>query len=150
MSTYSFLNIQAAITGPGGSVNLGNGAGPSEEGITVEMIEDKDTLTLGADGTPMHALHAGQGGRMVVRLLKTSPTNAQLAVMYSAQFGSSGTWGVNTITINDPVRGDNITGSQMAFVKFPNITYSKEGAMNEWSFSGIVNQVLGSGDLLAA
>jgi hypothetical protein len=111
------------------------------------MTEDKDTLTIGADGSVMHSLHAGQGGRIIVRLLKTSPTNAALSALYVLQTATSALTGLNTITVNDPVRGDNITGSFMAFLRFPNIVYAKEGGMNEWTFTGIVNQILGDGNI---
>jgi len=144
--TYSFVNIQASISGPGGSFSLGAGAAVAEEGITVEMQEDKDTMIWGADGILMHSLHAAKPGRMTVRLLKTSPTNANLSSMYNLQQTSSATWGGNVLTVNDNVRGDSITGTSMAFMRFPTIAYSKDGApMNEWVFGGIVDQVLGSG-----
>jgi hypothetical protein len=158
MTTYSFLDVNVTITGPGGAVavatganqtqSLGPGSGNAEEGITVEMTEDKDTMTWGADGTLMHSLHAAVAGRIIVRLLKTSPTNANLSVMYNTQTISSALWGYNTITISDLARGDTITGQQMAFMKFPNVVYAKEGGVMEWTFGGVINQLLGSGVLI--
>jgi hypothetical protein len=158
MTTYSFLDVNVTITGPGGAVavatganqtaSLGPGSGNAEEGITVEMTEDKDTMTWGADGTLMHSLHAAVAGRMIVRLLKTSPTNQSLSVMYNIQATSSAVWGYNTITISDLARGDTITGQQMAFMKFPNVVYAKEGGVMEWTFGGVVHQQLGSGVLI--
>ena len=85
MATYSFLDVTASIAGPGGNFSLGNGSGNSEEGITVTMTEDKNTMTIGADGSAMHSLHAGKSGTVSVRLLKTSPVNKQLMTLYNYQ-----------------------------------------------------------------
>src|SRR5690349_2622434 len=95
--TYSFLNVQATIAGPGGNFNLGNGAGASEEGITVEPAGDKSTMTIGADGSGMHSLHADKSGTVMVRLLKTSPQNAKLQAMYDLQTADSRLHGQNVI-----------------------------------------------------
>ncbi|MDE9496171.1 DUF3277 family protein, partial [Xenorhabdus bovienii] len=84
MATYSFIDVSASIVGVGGMVDLGNGAAVSEEGITVAMAEAKNTMTLGADGEVMHSLHAGKAGTITVTLLKTSPANAKLMLMYNA------------------------------------------------------------------
>ena len=144
--TYSFTNIAATITGPGGTFSLGSGSGNAEEGITVEMHEDKDTLVIGADGTPMHNLHAGQGGKVTIRLLKTSPVNQQLSEMYAFQRLSSANWGQNTIVVSDTARGDVLTLLSCAFMKFPSIVFGKDGGTNEWVFNaGQVEILLGSG-----
>ncbi len=58
MSAYSFLNIVAAIAGPGAAFNLGAGAAVSEEGITISPNEDKNTMVIGADGKGQHTLVA--------------------------------------------------------------------------------------------
>jgi hypothetical protein len=89
MASYSFLDVQATITGPGGTFPLGAGAGTAEEGITIEMADDKDTMTMGSDGNGQHNLHAGQSGTITIRLLKTSSTNNKLSVMYNFQTTSS-------------------------------------------------------------
>lgn len=144
MSTYSFKDVNATILGPGGAFSLGNGAAPAEEGITVEMAEDKDTMVIGADGAVMHSLHAGQGGTITVRLLKTSPTNKLLQVMYDLQTISSALHGQNTITIINAASGDVITGLEAAFRRQPSITYAKEGGVLEWAFNvGRIFGVLG-------
>lgn len=145
MGTYSFKNVQCSLSGPGGSISLGQGAGASEEGITFAMDEDKDTTTAGADGSIMHSLHAASVGVITVRLLKTSPTNAALNQLYQVQQASAALWGQNQVVINDTIRGDVLAGTQMAFVKHPDVVYAKDGNMLEWTFRGIVNPLLGTG-----
>lgn len=137
MSTYSFQDVVAALVGPGGSINLGNGAATAEEGITIEPVADKNTMTIGADGNGMHSLSANEASTVTVRLLKTSPVNAQLQLMYNMQTKTSLTHGKNVITVRDVVRGDVITLSKVAFKKRPTITYAKDGGMNEWTFDAI-------------
>jgi structural protein KPP10_ORF10 len=148
MATYSFENVQATIAGPGGTFSIGSGAGVHDEGISVERLEEKTLLTIGADGTPMHSLRSSKGARVTVRLLKTSPVNAQLSALYNfQQTGGGAAWGQNTLLVSDVQRGDLCSGSSVAFAREPNITWSKDGApMNEWIFlAGIWNNILGVG-----
>lgn len=146
MGTYSFLSVQATISGPGGTFPIGSGAGAAEEGITSSMAEDKDTLTIGASGESMHSLHGGNAGRVTVRILKTSPVNALLSALYNFQRSNAGNWGQNTIVISDTVRGDIITASACAFTKHPDVTYAKEGGSIEWVFNaGTLIEILGVG-----
>lgn len=146
MSTYSFMDCVAAMVGPGGSVNLGMGAATAEEGITIEPVADMNTMTIGADGSGMHSLSANEASTVTVRLLKTSPVNAQLQLMYNLQRQSSLTHGKNVITVRDVVRGDNITLTAVAFKKRPAINFAKEGGLNEWVFDAVRTiQVLGVG-----
>lgn len=145
MTTYSFLDVQANISGPGGSVNLGNGAAVAEEGITVEMAGDKNTMTIGSDGQGMHSLHADKSGTVTVRLLKTSPVNAQLMAMYDLQTSDPSLHGKNIITINSPRIGDNNGCREVAFKKKPPMVYAKEGGINEWVFDAIkIDTILGT------
>lgn len=144
--TYSFLNVHAAIVGIGGSFNIGAGAGNAEEGITIEQSEDLDNMTIGADGSPMHSLHADKSGKVSVRLLKTSPTNALLGAMLALQRTSAANHGQNTITIVDTARGDVVTCQNVAFAKVPTITYAKDGGIQEWNFNaGVIDVGLGGG-----
>ena len=146
MSTYSFIDVAASIVGPGGAFSLGYGSGNAEEGISIAMTEEKNTMTVGADGSVMHSLHAGNSGTITLRFLKTSPTNQQLSVMLDLQRVSSALWGNNTIVISDPARGDQISCTQCAFQRWPNITYAKDGGVQEWQFhSGSINGILGDG-----
>jgi hypothetical protein len=69
MATYSFQDVVAAIAGVGGSINLAAGAGVAEEGITIESMEDKSVMTIGADGSGMHSLVANEASTVTIRLL---------------------------------------------------------------------------------
>jgi hypothetical protein len=142
--TYSFVDTNCTIVGPGLQVVLGAGSGAAEGGITFEMAEDKDTQRVGADGTVMHSLHAGQMGVAIVRLQKTSPNNAQLMVGYNAQRTFSTNWGGNVITLTT-IQGDNVTCRGVAFQREPNKGYDKEGADMEWRFNvGTLDSILGT------
>ena len=145
MSTYSFLNISATIAGPGLVANLAAGAQAAEEGITIEAIDDKDVMTIGADGQGMHSLIASNAATITVRLLKTSPINSLLMIAYDLQSASSAVWGQNVITITDSARLDATVIQSVAFKKKPTITYAKEGGMMEWAFQGIAaTSILGA------
>lgn len=146
MATYSFKDVTASLNGFGGSINLANGAAVAEEGLTIESVGDKNIMTIGSDGSGMHSLAADESSTVTVRLLKTSPVNAQLQTMYNLQTGSSATHGRNVIVVTDTSRGDIITLSGVAFKKRPTITYAKEGGMNEWTFDAIsTSTILGVG-----
>lgn len=137
LKTYSFLEVHAALVGPGGAISLGAGSGPSDEGISIEPTAEMNTMTMGADGSGMHTLHADKSGRVTVRLLKTTPTNALLSAMVAFQRSSGATHGQNTITIIDSNRGDVITCRGVAFQKVPSLSYAKEAGVVEWDFSSI-------------
>lgn len=144
MATYSFLNVQAAITGPGGTISLGQGAAVSEEGITVEPNGDKTSMQIGADGRAMHSLHADNSGTVMIRLLKTSPVNALLMQMYNFQVANPSGAGSNIISIQNTASGDTVSCRSVSFKKRPTLAFAKEGGMNEWSFNvGSIDEVLG-------
>lgn len=145
MTTYSFLDVQAGIVGPGAAFSLGADAGVSEEGISVAMTEDKNTMTIGAGGQGMHSLHAGKSGQLTVRLLKTSPTNLKLSAAYALQTADSSLHGQNTIVITNPKTGDIVTAQQCAFKKLTDLAYAKDGGFNVWVFDAIIiDTLLGS------
>ena len=135
--TYSFLNVTASLTGPGGEIDLGYGAAIAEEGITIAMAGDANTMTIGADGEGMHSLHADKSGTITVRLLKTSPTRAKLQTLYNAQRLVPATWGQNLIVVRDTRSGDVTTARQCAFKKRADLTYAKDGGMEEWVFDAV-------------
>ena len=147
-NTYSFLDTQASIVGPGGAFSIGAGAGISKEGITIESANDINAMTIGADGKGMHNLHADKSGTVTVRVLKTAPVNALLSAMAAFQRSSSLNHGGNTITITNSTLVDVISCKQCAFKKMPSITYAEDGAMNEWTFDVIeIDYGLGGGGL---
>ncbi len=144
MATYSFLDTQASIVGPGGAFSLGSGAGAAEEGIDIAMNGEKTALTIGADGTGMYSLLADKSGKVSVRLLKTSPANAQLMALFDAQSLSSTLWGQNTITVTNSASGDVTACRQVAFAKKPDLHYAKEAGIVEWEFLAVaIDSVLG-------
>ena len=144
MATYSFLDCNASIVGIGGAVALGTGAGVAEEGITITPNGEIDSMVIGADGTPMHSLHADKSGKVVVKLLKTSPVNQKLMLMYNLQTASATNHGQNTISLTNSQTLDTITCSAVAFAKAPDLTYGKEAGLNEWLFNaGKIERILG-------
>lgn len=145
MATYSFLDTNCSLVGPGGAINLGQGAGAAEEGITIEPSEDIDSLTIGADGTGMHSLHANKSGVVTVRLLKTSPINQKLAQLYAFQTASGVNHGQNTISLSNSNTQDAVTCRLVAFKRAPTLTYAKDGGTNEWTFSAAqIDRALGA------
>lgn len=144
MTAHSFLSCTATLTGPGGEIDLGYGAGVADEGITVSRAEDANGMQVGADGSVMHSLHAARHGTVTVRLQKTSPTNALLMTMYNYQRSSPANWGQNNIVVRDSVRGDTTTALQCAFKKVPDLAYAKDGNTHEWVFdAGQIDTILG-------
>jgi len=132
--TYSFLDVTASISGPGGAFSIGAGSGNAEEGITIVPTGPMNGMLIGADGEGMHSLYADRSGKVTVRLLKTSPTNAQLMQMASFQRSSGALHGQNVLVISDTSRNDSIACRQTAFAKIPDITYAKDGGTVDWEF----------------
>ncbi|MEN4543485.1 DUF3277 family protein [Pantoea agglomerans] len=144
MSTYSFIDVTASLTGPSGAVDLGYGAANSDEGIVVSMTEAKNTMTTGADGEGMHSLHAGKSGTVTINLLKTSPVNKKLSLMYNAQTLSSTLWGNNVIVVRNTASGDLVTARGCAFQKVPDFSNPKVAGTVAWVFDCIkIDELLG-------
>ena len=144
-AAYSFQDCVATITGPSGSANLGYGASVADEGITIAMAEDKNTMTVGADGNVMHSQHASKAGHLTVRLLQTSPINQLLMAIYDAQQASPTVWGKNVIVVSQTQSGDITTCNKVAFKKKPDNKYSKDGAVYDWQFDcGSIDTILGT------
>ena len=149
-NVYAFQNIQAAISGLGGSFNLGYGSGNAEEGISVVgNVAEKGIAVVGADGTIMPTLRASKMGRWTIRLLKTSPVNGQLQALFNAQSINPAFWASNTLTLVDSVRGDALSLAQAWFTKQPDLVFAQDGNVNEWEFMGSHDQVLGQGAPIA-
>lgn len=145
MATYSYNDVSANIAGPTGEVDLGYGSGSSDEGISIEMAGDKNTMTIGGDGDGMHSLHADKSGHVTSRHLKTSPTNALLMAMYDAQTINGALHGQNVIVVRNSRSGDITTCRGVAFKKKPTIKYSKDGDIMEWPFDCIkIDTILGT------
>lgn len=145
MATYSFMDVQASLVGPGGQINLGYGASVAEEGITIAMADDKNQMIVGADGEGMNSLRAAKHGSLTVRLLQTSPINKQLMALYDAQSLSASLWGQNVITVTNPKTGDMTAARQCAFKKKPDITYAQDGQTYEWTFDAVkIDTILGT------
>jgi len=143
--SYSLMNVNATLSGPGAQISLGYGAAVAKEGITAEMLEEKDGLLVGADGSIMHSLRGGNAGRISVRLLKTAPANAALSIAYNFQRTNASFWGQNILMISDVQRGDVVTATNLAFTKFPTVTWAEDGNTLDWVFTGNVLELLGLG-----
>lgn len=145
MTTYAFQDVTATLAGPTGVFDLGYGAAVSEEGISIDMAGDKNTMMIGADGEGMHSLHSDKSGTVTVRLLKTSPANAKLQACYDAQSLSAALWGQNVIVIRQTGSGDTTTARSCAFKKKPSLNYKKDGDIVEWVFDSIkIDTILGT------
>lgn len=146
LNTYSFLDVNASISGPGGNFQLGQGAGVDKEGITINFNGEKNAMDVGADGNPVMSLRANLSGTVSVKLQKTSPTNQMLALMYNTQKQSSALWAQNTIVVADVQRGDLYSCTNVAFKKFPDNVFGEDAKMVEWVFDcGIIEPSLGTG-----
>ena len=133
--SYSFLDVQASIYGPGGNVSLaGDEAGVEQGGITVTPAGERSKMTVGADGSVMHSLLGDKSGTVSVKLLKTSSVNAALQIMYNLQTTTGAQHGMNTI----------VTCQNCAFAKQPAITYGTDAGAVEWTFNaGSISFLLG-------
>ena len=145
MSTYSFQDVTASLTGPTGVVDLGFGSSVTKEGITVAMNGPRNVMTPAADGEYMHSLKADKSGTVTVRLLNTSPVNAMLQAMYNAQSLTTSLWGNNVIIIRNKGNSETVTCRGVAFQKLPDRVYAEEGQMVEWVFdAGKIDVITGT------
>jgi hypothetical protein len=145
--TYSFLDMNCVIAGPGGGFPIaGADTGSADEGITIRFTDDKGNVITGADGSYMASLYATRKGEIEITLLKNSPVNALLSAMYALQISSGSLFGQNTIVLTNTVSGDLYTNEGVGFKKFPDNTYGKDGPALKWMFfCGRIDPSLGAG-----
>lgn len=143
--TYSFIDYNATLVGPGGAIDLGYGSANAKEGITITRTQDRNSMTIGADGSAMHSLRADRSGSVTIRLLKTSDRNAQLQTLFNAQSISSSLWGKNLISISHKILNDKVVCSACAFLRDSDVTYAEDGDIVEWTFQcGQIDIIRGS------
>lgn len=145
---YSFQDVQATIVGPGGSTPLGMDAGAAEEGVSLEQSEENDTMQIGAGGDVVHNLHVSRAGKIIVRLLKTSPVNAILDQMYNLQKSSALLHAKNTLVVTHLISGQVYSCTGVAFARLPNDAFAKLANVREWEFNASRIEVSG-GSLLS-
>lgn len=138
MKTYSFLDVNCGMVGPGLVIDLSAGAGIADEGISFSPNSDINTAVIGADGQGMNSLRADKSGTITVRVLKQSPLNEQLSTALAFQRTNSAAHGQNTITLFDRNKGDNVTAQNVAFQRAPNLEFGKDAQIVEWTFSAII------------
>lgn len=148
--TYSFADVHAQITGPGLNAALADASGSAEEGISFEPTDERDRMTIGANGDGMHSLSQNRAGKIMVRVLKTSPLNAILQAAFNYQSSSSLFWGINLLNLANPVTGDSLSASGAAFDRQPPNTWAKDSNIIEWTFNAVYcSQTLGNALTLA-
>ena len=76
-------------------------------------------------------------GTVTIRLMRTSPQNAQLQLMYNAQTLSSSLHGNNVITIRDKGNSEICVCRGCAFQKVADRNYGEEAGIQEWVFDCI-------------
>lgn len=135
IATYSAADSYFVLNTPFGTVQLCSGAGSSDEGLVIEAVEETDTMTIGADGSAMHSLHATNAVKVTVNLLKTSPANAVLQSLYNSEKASPLTFGQDVIAGGNVVTGDGHTCSGVAFARKPSYRYGKEPGIMAWEFN---------------
>lgn len=145
MATYSFQQVTATLTGASGVINLGYGSATTKEGITVTQTQPRNAMMVGSDGSVMHSLRCDKSGTVTVRLLETSPVNAQLQVMYDAQSLTPSAWGANVLVIVNKGNNETTTCRNVAFQNAPTVTYAEDGSMKVWVFDcGQIDRVTGT------
>lgn len=147
VTTYSYTDVLAAISGPGGQFTLGGpDTAAAEEGITITWGEENNTQNIGADGSVMNSMHASRAGSVTFRYQLASPIRKPLSDLWTFQRQSSIFWGRNVITIEQVALQDVFNLSGCAFVRFATTTYPKIGTMQEWEFHvGVIDPRLGPG-----
>lgn len=138
MASYSFLDVTATITGPGGAFSIKIGAAP--EGITWAPSDDMNEMVVGSDGTIQHSLkESGNTGQLTLTLLKVSHVNQQLRALFESQRSTASTWGMNTITWHDRASNEDLEVTEAAFTNVPNFAVAQTGGTVTWTFDGRLN-----------
>ena len=135
VTSYSFLDTNFTLTGPGISVNIGGpGSAASEGGITVTPDGTKNVVHKGADGSALHNLIGSRVAKVTVSLLRSSPFNALLQQAFNFQTLSGATHGRMHGSITNWAIGDTHELEGVAFAKSPDDAYKTESSEVVWEF----------------
>lgn len=141
---YSFVDVSATFSCPGGIVRLGNGAAVADEGISVEKAEDYNTMIVGTEGDILQCRHSGTHGTIRIRLLKHSESNGQLMNIMKSLKGSE--WGIGNFSVRNRSNGDSVSAAEVAFTGPPALVFGKIAGMLEWLLhAGHIDPVLFEG-----
>lgn len=142
MVTWSLMNVLASISGPGYTVDLMGCV--TTDGIQITPNDERNLMTPGGNGCVMHTLRLNKSGRILVNLLTTSATNAELYEMMNYQMSDPTLHGQNVISIKHGTLGDDITAKFVAFVGPPEVTWTADGSARQWAFDAGEIQYTGS------
>jgi hypothetical protein len=135
--TYAFADVHAVFSGPFGVILLGDGSGADDGGISTEAIDEQNRMSIGADGSGFHTLISSRAAKLMIRLLKTSPQNAALQQMFNAQRQASIYWGKNSFSLANPMTGDSMKATGVAFGRQPGNAWAKDPNVIEWDLYAI-------------
>lgn len=136
MASYSILDVHATIIGPGGIINLGQGSGLAQDGITVNQSEPTNTMQVGLDGAVCHNKSESSAGTISFTFLGVSKAREKLLRMYNFQVRIPGSslHGQNRISIVNNTTGETIVADECAFQNITATGYKKEIDNSTWVF----------------
>ncbi len=144
--TYSFAEVTCAIEGPGGRFSLSEG-NVADEGISIEMTDDKSTMTTG--GHPWwDALPPREPFRPDHDPPIEEQPHQQIADRFvSEAIGKQRSLGSKYYLIGQfGLAGRPYLCAQCAFVRMPTNNNAKDGGTMEWTFNSLdIDSVLGDG-----
>lgn len=140
-TTYSFLDLQGALTHPtAGSYNF-NGEGIGD--LSIEMLTDKTAHHVAADGPVMVSKIAGDNGHVTLNIQQTADLHHWLLNAYNAsKEGDTADWAGIAAKFWNVVDGSMHTCRGGSFDKLGTKAYQKEGQMVVWKlwFADIQNE----------
>ena len=126
LKAYNFAKV-AVIFGGRQLTGFADG-----DAVTVERNEDAFTLLIGADGEGTRSKSNNRSGRVTVRLLQTSESNAILNAFAKADDLSD--TGLQPLLVKD-ASGNSLYSAELAWiVKMPAATLGAEAGDREWVF----------------
>jgi hypothetical protein len=98
--------------------------------VTVERNEDAFTLQMGTDGEGTRSKSNNKSGRVTVRLMQSSESNAILSgIAKSDELSNSG---VQPLMVKDNSGASLYVAEQSWIVKMPSAEYDREASEREW------------------
>lgn len=102
------------------------------EYITVEQMSDAFQDVVGTDGEVARSKSNDNRAKVVIKLLQTSLSNAQLSAIHTADLLAGNGAGVSTFQMQDLQGGTLVHGEQAWIVKFPDNSMDRTAKSREW------------------
>jgi hypothetical protein len=126
------VSATPTATSPGAPAHRVSGWGEGEDVFMGERLEDAISHKMGADGKMSPNINANRAGKITIKLMETSPSNAVLRYINALQEGGSQSFAPINVLFQGITTGDSVGGVSGYIQKVADIKRGNGVNEQEW------------------